>query len=138
MDRPQYKPRYVRTIPLNRSCRASISSQTFKMHIGADLDVVTRDAAWYPQPEAVPDKTIDPFADLPLRDLAERLGEHVQPVAKAIQEEHERGRGAARKQFAAQAVGPDELRIPSVLPITKWYPWWQPELALYTSPTQDC
>lgn len=92
------------------------------MHVGADLDIFTRDASWVPQPEAVPEKSVvDPFADLPLRALAERLGEHFQPVAKAIQEEHERGRGDARKQFAAQAVGPDELRIPSVLPITKWY-----------------
>lgn len=91
------------------------------MHVGADLDIFTRDAAWYPQPEAVPERSADPFAELPLRNLAERLGEHFQPVAKAIQEEHERGRGAARKQFAAQAAGPDDIRIPSLLPITKWY-----------------
>ncbi len=109
-----------------RVTRVSCSPQSFKLHLGADLDIVTKDAAWYPQPEQqhpVPDtqQNTDPFAGLPFRGLAEKLGEHFEPVAKAIQEEHKDGRNAARKQFVAEAAGPDDIRVPSVLPITKWY-----------------
>lgn len=103
-------------------------TQTFKLHVGADLDVMTKDASWYPQPELQQPAQqqlhpSDPFADLPFRGLAERLGEHFEPVAKAIQEEHKHGRNAAKKQFAAEAAGPGDIRVPSVLPITKWCGW---------------
>lgn len=64
----------------------------------------------------------DPFEGLPLRALADRLGEAMQPVAQAIKQDHV----LAQKKLAragrstADVAGSTVPTVPSLFPITRW------------------
>lgn len=61
----------------------------------------------------------DPFAGLPLRAWADRVGERVAPAFKAIQEEQRASNLAAAK--TARLEQPLAVpSIPHVFPITRW------------------
>ena len=64
--------------------------QTFSLHIGADLKLPTPDAKRHSRFEAAPaavpqvEAASDPFAGLPFRALAERMGAAMSPVVQAV------------------------------------------------------
>ena len=96
------------------------------MHIGADLKIPTFDKRKTHVVEAQPKLSAteraaasDPFAGLPLRAWADRLGERVAPAFQAIQEEQRKSNLAAAKlKRLDQPLSVPA--IPHVFPITRW------------------
>ena len=71
--------------------------QSFNLHIGADLKIPTVDKRKTHVVEVQPQLSAteraaasDPFAGLPLKAWADRLGERVAPAFQAVQEEQRR------------------------------------------------
>ena len=101
--------------------------QTFSLHIGADLKIPTVDkrkthvAEVQPRLNSVQKAAAsDPFAGLPLKAWADRLGERVAPAFQAVQEEQRRSNLAAAKlQRLNQPLAVPQ--VPHLFPITRWY-----------------
>ena len=100
--------------------------QTFSLHIGADLKIPTEDrrkthiAEVQPQLSATERATAsDPFAGLPLKAWADRLGARVAPAFQAVQEEQRKSKLAAAKMNKSnQALAVPQ--VPQLFPITRW------------------
>ena len=100
--------------------------QTFDLHIGATLHLPTTDKRKTHTPEPLPARipTLqssrvlqDPFAGLPFRNLAERLGAHMAPAVEQMRAEKRK----ARITGVAAASAPFELPpVPHLLPFTRW------------------
>lgn len=107
---------------------AAISSaekiKSFKMHIGANLSIPTRNARELPMPEQLPSASqqgvVDPFEGLPFRAFAERMGERMLPAleaARAAEREAKlAGRGGADVAELEAFIPP----VPHLLPFTRW------------------
>ena len=88
----------ARRSPVPQRCltctRLSWPPQTFSLHIGADLKLPTpnarRHSSYEVAPAAVPAAAAasDPFAGLPFRAMAERLGAAMSPVVQAVSPRH--------------------------------------------------
>ncbi len=100
--------------------------QTFSLHIGADLKIPTVDKRKTHVAEAQPrlsstEKAAasDPFAGLPLKAWADRLGERVAPAFQAVQEEQRRSNlASAKMQRLNQPLAVPQ--VPHLFPITRW------------------
>ena len=101
--------------------------QSFSLWLGADLKIPTVDKRQTHVVENVPQLSAseraaasDPFAGLPLRAWADRVGERVAPAFKAIQEEQRMSNlTAAKTRRLEQPLAVPS--IPHVFPITKWW-----------------
>ena len=101
-------------------------SQTFSLHIGGVLKVPTVDKRKTHVAEVQPKLSAteraaasDPFAGLPLRAWADKLGERVAPAFQAIQEEQRKANLAAAKlKRLDQPLSVSN--VPHVFPITRW------------------
>lgn len=124
--------RFVDLILLSSLSQATLLStealhvQSFSLHIGGDLKIPTVDKRRTHVVESVPQLSAseraaasDPFAGLPLRAWADRVGDRVAPAFKAVQEEQRASNLAAakRQRLDAPLAVPD---IPHVFPITRW------------------
>ncbi|DBA92643.1 hypothetical protein WJX77_012298 [Trebouxia sp. C0004] len=100
--------------------------KTFSLHIGADLKIPTVDKRKTHVAEAQPrlsstEKAAasDPFAGLPLKAWADRLGDRVAPAFQAVQEEQRRSNlAAAKMQRSNQPLAVPQ--VPHLFPITRW------------------
>lgn len=111
-------------LPLSADARLRV--QSFSLHIGAELKVPTTDRRRTHVAESVPQLSAsqraaasDPFAGLPLRAWADRVGERVAPAFKAVQEEQRRSNLAAAKtgRNDQPLAVPD---VPAYFFITRW------------------
>lgn len=100
--------------------------QSFNLHIGADLQIPTVDKRKTHVVEVQPQLNAaeraaasDPFAGLPLKAWADRLGERVAPAFQAVQEEQRRSNLAAgRTNKLNQPLAVPQ--VPHLFPITRW------------------
>lgn len=100
--------------------------QTFNLHIGADLKIPTVDKRKTHVVEVQAQLSAseraaasDPFAGLPMKAWADRLGERVAPAFQAVQEEQRRSNLAAAK--TSRMNQPLAVpQVPHVFPITRW------------------
>lgn len=71
-------------------CACALLLQTFSLHIGADLKLPTENSQRHSRFEAAPtavpaaQAASDPFEGLPFRAWAERMGEAMSPVVRAV------------------------------------------------------
>ena len=99
--------------------------QTFELHIGASLPVPTDDKRKTHRPEPLPGRDVkagtvvltDPFAGLPFRSLAERLGANMAPAIENMRTEQRRARAAGHAAANATLELPP---VPHLLPFTRW------------------
>ncbi|KAL4436814.1 hypothetical protein ABPG75_003953 [Micractinium tetrahymenae] len=128
-------PDAVKRVPLPSEAQAGAQAEheeaahrpqpqrSFKMHVGANISIPTRDARDLPQMAPQPqrgqqDAAVDPFEGLPFRGFAERLGATVLPSIEAAREAERHAKLSARKAAEeAEVVMPP---VPHVLPFTRW------------------
>ncbi|KAK9843051.1 hypothetical protein WJX74_006228 [Apatococcus lobatus] len=103
--------------------------KTFDLHIGATLPLPTTDKRKTHNPEPLPTPgaslegatsgsvLTDPFAGLPFRNLAEKLGAHMAPALEQLRADKRKAR-AVDPAVAAAAV--ELLPVPHLLPFTRW------------------
>ena len=99
--------------------------QTFDLHVGATLPLPTKDKRNTHQPELLPtpgqklaSATLsDPFAGLPFRNLAEKLGAPMAPAVEQMRADKRKARAAGQAAAAAAIELPS---VPHVLPFTRW------------------
>ncbi|KAL0044467.1 hypothetical protein WJX82_008225 [Trebouxia sp. C0006] len=111
---------------LEEAPRSQTVIKTFSLHIGADLKIPTVDKRKTHVAEAQPrlsrtEKAAasDPFAGLPLKAWADRLGERIAPAFQAVQEEQRRSNlAAAKMQRLNQPLAVPQ--VPHLFPITRW------------------
>lgn len=100
--------------------------QSFNLHIGADLKIPTVDKRKTHVVEAQPQLSAieraaasDPFAGLPLKAWADRLGERVAPAFQAVQEEQRQSNlAAAKTNKLNQPLAVPQ--VPHLFPISRW------------------
>lgn len=103
--------------------------QTFDLHIGATLHLPTTDKrkTHHPEPLPAPGANLqggtsqsvlsDPFAGLPFRNLAEKLGAHMAPAVEQMRADKRKARAASTSNAAAAMELPP---VPHLLPFTRW------------------
>lgn len=100
--------------------------QSFNLHIGADLKIPTVDKRKTHTAEIQPKLSAteraaasDPFAGLPLKAWADKLGDRVAPAFQAVQKEQRRSNLAAAKlnRLNQPLAVP---QVPHLFPITRW------------------
>ena len=100
--------------------------QSFNLHIGADLKIPTVDKRKTHVVEVQPQLSAteraaasDPFAGLPMKAWADRLGERVAPAFQAVQEEQRRSNlAAAKTNRLNQPLAVPQ--VPHLFPISRW------------------
>ena len=100
--------------------------QSFNLHIGADLKIPTVDKRNTHVVEVQPQLSAteraaasDPFAGLPMKAWADRLGERVAPAFQAVQDEQRRSNlAAAKTNRLNQPLAVPQ--VPHLFPISRW------------------
>lgn len=101
-----------------------MESQSFKLHLGATLNIPTTSAK--AKPYSQPAQTNaerqaalqDPFEGLPFRSIAEFVGARIVPVMEMARDEQLKAVREGR--VAAENAEPQLPVLPSFLPFTRW------------------